>query len=228
MRAPSTQVTRLAKELLKLNPAELQQLRQECRERLIPKPAGSTQKLPKDYNPRPPVLRADCPLPVRQHLASVGRRLGHSHPVHIFAGGPTTLPSQVPPLSLAIMAPHWAQMAPSAADLAAAASAAAAAPPQAAPAAEAAAPEAAPEDEEAAPAKKEPKKDMVALRLLGFEASKKIAVVKEVRAMLGAGLKESKEKVESAPVTLKKGVPIADAEALAEKLRALGAEVALE
>ncbi|CAJ1432555.1 unnamed protein product [Effrenium voratum] len=125
------------------------------------------------------------------------------------------------------MAPHWAQMAPSAADLAAAASAAAAAPPQAAPAAEAA-PEAAPEDEEAAPAKKEPKKDMVALRLLGFEASKKIAVVKEVRAMLGAGLKESKEKVESAPVTLKKGVPIADAEALAEKLRALGAEVALE
>merc|ERR1711865_749989 len=55
--------------------------------------------------------------------------------------------------------------------------------------------------------KKEELKATVAIRLLSFEASKKIAVVKEVRAMLGEGLKESKEKVESVPTNLKKNVP---------------------
>merc|ERR1712178_516630 len=73
-----------------------------------------------------------------------------------------------------------------------------------------------------------PLKAVVALRLLGFEASKKITVIKEVRALLGEGLKESKELVERAPVTLRKGVQRAEAEAQAEKLRAAGADIALD
>jgi len=73
-----------------------------------------------------------------------------------------------------------------------------------------------------------PLKASVTIRLMSFEAAKKIAVVKEVRAMLGEGLKESKDKVEGAPTNLKKNVPREEAEALAEKLRAAGAEIALE
>ena len=40
-------------------------------------------------------LRSDCPLSVRQHLATVGHRMGAVHPAYIFAGaGPGILPSQ--------------------------------------------------------------------------------------------------------------------------------------
>lgn len=40
-------------------------------------------------------LRSDCPLSVRQHLATVGHRMGAVHPAYIFAGaGPCILPSQ--------------------------------------------------------------------------------------------------------------------------------------
>merc|ERR1711972_98816 len=42
---------------------------------------------------------------------------------------------------------------------------------------------------------KEVPKATVSLRLVAFEAAKKISVIKEVRAMLGEGLKESKELV---------------------------------
>uniref|UniRef100_A0A7S2MYH7 Large ribosomal subunit protein bL12 C-terminal domain-containing protein n=1 Tax=Zooxanthella nutricula TaxID=1333877 RepID=A0A7S2MYH7_9DINO len=71
-------------------------------------------------------------------------------------------------------------------------------------------------------------KATVSVRLVSFEASKKITVIKEVRAMTGEGLKESKEKVEGAPCVVRKAVPRAEAEALAEKLRAAGAEVTLD
>merc|ERR1711879_950691 len=65
-------------------------------------------------------------------------------------------------------------------------------------------------------------KATLSIKLVAFEAAKKIAVVKEVRAMLGQGLKESKELVESAPKILKKNVPREEAEAFAEKLRIAG------
>ena len=45
--------------------------------------------------------------------------------------------------------------------------------------------------------------------------------------MLGLGLKEAKETVEGAPVWLKKEVAKEDAEALKEKLQAVGAEIRL-
>ena len=55
--------------------------------------------------------------------------------------------------------------------------------------------------------------------------SKKIPVIKEVRAITGLGLKEAKEKVESAPVVIQEGVSQEDAEKTKEQLEALGAEV---
>ena len=51
----------------------------------------------------------------------------------------------------------------------------------------------------------EEKKAAFTLRLLGFESAKKVAVVKEVRALTSLGLKEAKELVEQAPKIIKKG-----------------------
>ena len=54
---------------------------------------------------------------------------------------------------------------------------------------------------------------------------KKIPVIKEVRAITGLGLKEAKEKVESAPVVIQEAVSKEDAEKTKEQLEALGATV---
>jgi large subunit ribosomal protein L7/L12 len=54
---------------------------------------------------------------------------------------------------------------------------------------------------------------------------KKIPVIKEVRALTGLGLKEAKEKVESAPVVIQEAVSKEDAEKSKEQLEALGATV---
>lgn len=106
-------------------------------------------------------------------------------------------------------------------------------PPQAATApASAAAAVAAPADAAAAPVavekQKEQKKETYSVKLVSFDAAKKINVVKEVRAMTELGLKEAKEFVESVPKVIKKGVPAAVAEAMRDKLAAVGAEVVLE
>ena len=52
---------------------------------------------------------------------------------------------------------------------------------------------------------------------------KKINVIKEVRAITGLGLKEAKEFVESAPKTVKEGIPQEEADALKAKLETVGA-----
>jgi large subunit ribosomal protein L7/L12 len=52
-------------------------------------------------------------------------------------------------------------------------------------------------------------------------------VIKEVRSMLGLGLKEAKELVESAPKILQKGLAAEKAEELKAKLSGVGAEVEL-
>ena len=54
---------------------------------------------------------------------------------------------------------------------------------------------------------------------------KKIPVIKEVRAITGLGLKEAKEKVESAPVVIQEAVSQEDADKTKEQLEALGATV---
>ena len=62
----------------------------------------------------------------------------------------------------------------------------------------------------------------------GFDASSKIKVIKEVRAVAGLGLKEAKELVEGAPNSIKAGLSKDDAEALKSSLEALGAKITLK
>lgn len=61
--------------------------------------------------------------------------------------------------------------------------------------------------------------------LTGFEDSKKIAVIKVVRAATGLGLKEAKDLVDGAPKPVKEGVNKADADAIKKKLEEAGAKV---
>ncbi len=63
--------------------------------------------------------------------------------------------------------------------------------------------------------------------LKGFGGNK-IAVIKEVRAITGLGLKEAKELVESAPSPIKEAAAKDEAEALKERLEGVGAEVDLQ
>ncbi len=56
----------------------------------------------------------------------------------------------------------------------------------------------------------------------------KIAVIKEVRAITGLGLKEAKELVEGAPKAIKEGVSKDEAAEVQKKLEAAGAKVELK
>ena len=76
---------------------------------------------------------------------------------------------------------------------------------------------------EAAPVEEKTEFNLV---LKGFDASKKIAVIKVVRELTGLGLAEAKATVEKGGV-LKEGMPKADAEEAAAKLKEAGAEVEL-
>lgn len=60
------------------------------------------------------------------------------------------------------------------------------------------------------------------------DQTKKIAVIKVVREITGLGLKEAKEKVDTAPQTLKSGVPKDDVEEMKDKLEKAGALVELK
>ena len=60
------------------------------------------------------------------------------------------------------------------------------------------------------------------VQLKEFGANK-IPVIKEVRSITGLGLKEAKEKVESAPVVIQEGVSKEDADKAKEQLEELGA-----
>jgi len=56
----------------------------------------------------------------------------------------------------------------------------------------------------------------------------KIAVIKEVRAITGLGLKEAKELVESAPKPVKEAVSKEEAEEVSKKLEAAGAKAEIK
>ena len=84
---------------------------------------------------------------------------------------------------------------------------------------------AAPAAAAAAPAEEKTEFDVI---LAGFDAAKKIGVIKVVREITGLGLKEAKELVDGAPSNLKENVSKEDAEAIKEKLVAAGAEVELK
>ncbi|WJW75056.1 50S ribosomal protein L7/L12 [Thiohalobacter sp. IOR34] len=55
--------------------------------------------------------------------------------------------------------------------------------------------------------------------------SNKVAAIKAVRAITGLGLKEAKEMVEGAPVTVKEGVSKDEAEEIKKQLEEAGASV---
>lgn len=64
--------------------------------------------------------------------------------------------------------------------------------------------------------------------VLESAGDKKIAVIKEVRALTSLGLKEAKDLVDGAPKTLLEGVSKEDAEKAKEQLEAAGATITLK
>jgi large subunit ribosomal protein L7/L12 len=64
--------------------------------------------------------------------------------------------------------------------------------------------------------------------VLTTPGDKKIAVIKEVRAITGLGLKEAKELVDSAPKPVKEGIAKEDAEKIKAQLEEAGAQVELK
>ena len=63
---------------------------------------------------------------------------------------------------------------------------------------------------------------------LASAGANKIAVLKEVRAITGLGLKEAKDLVDAAPKAIKEGVKKEEAEEIKKKLEAAGATIELK
>src|SRR5437762_7296990 len=64
--------------------------------------------------------------------------------------------------------------------------------------------------------------------LAGYDAAKKINVIKVVREITGLGLKEAKDLVEGSPKPVKENIPKADADKLKKQLEDGGAKVELK
>ena len=64
--------------------------------------------------------------------------------------------------------------------------------------------------------------------LKAFDDTKKIAVIKEVRAVTGLGLKEAKDLVEGAPKPLKEGISKEDATKIKAQVTAAGGTVEIQ
>ena len=81
----------------------------------------------------------------------------------------------------------------------------------------------------AAPAAAAEEKTEFDVVLTGFDAAKKVAIIKAVREVVpGLGLKEAKDIVEGAPKTLKEGASKEDAETIKKKLVEAGATVEIK
>ncbi len=64
--------------------------------------------------------------------------------------------------------------------------------------------------------------------VLNSAGAAKLKVVKEVKTLLGVGLKEAKDIVDGAPSTVKEGVAKDEAESIKSALEAVGAQVELK
>ena len=73
----------------------------------------------------------------------------------------------------------------------------------------------------AAPAEEKTEFDVV----LKAAGANKIAVIKEIRAITGLGLKDAKDMVDGAPKKVKEAIAKDEAEKIAEQLKKAGAEV---
>jgi large subunit ribosomal protein L7/L12 len=80
----------------------------------------------------------------------------------------------------------------------------------------------------AAPAAAAEEKTEFNVILKAFEDSKKIAVIKEVRAVTNLGLKEAKDLVEGAPKPLKENVSKEEAAKIKEAITAAGGTVEIQ
>ena len=76
----------------------------------------------------------------------------------------------------------------------------------------------------AAPAEEKTEFDVI----LESAGAQKIAVIKEVRAITGLGLKDAKDMVEGAPKTVKEGASKEDAEKIKAQLEKAGAKVTIK
>jgi large subunit ribosomal protein L7/L12 len=77
----------------------------------------------------------------------------------------------------------------------------------------------------AAPAEKPAEKTEFTVVLAGFDAAKKINVIKVVREITGLGLKEAKDLVEGAPKPVKENISKEEAEKFKKQLEDGGAKV---
>lgn len=76
---------------------------------------------------------------------------------------------------------------------------------------------------------KEPEQTMFTVMLVGVpDATKKISVIKEVRALTQLGLKEAKDLVDSAPKVVKENCPKEEAEKLKKTIEDAGGKVELK
>ncbi|XP_074316910.1 uncharacterized protein LOC141653143 [Silene latifolia] len=66
------------------------------------------------------------------------------------------------------------------------------------------------------------------VKLEKFDATTKIKVIKEIRALTNLGLKEAKDLVEKAPAVIKQGVTKEEAAAIIEKIKAAGGVAVME
>jgi large subunit ribosomal protein L7/L12 len=80
----------------------------------------------------------------------------------------------------------------------------------------------------AAEAAKPAEKTEFTVSLDGFDAAKKISVIKVVREITNLGLKEAKDLVEGAPKPVKENVSKEEAETLKKKLEDAGGKVSLK
>ncbi len=62
----------------------------------------------------------------------------------------------------------------------------------------------------------------------GFDAAKKIGVIKVIRALTSLGLKEAKDLVEGAPSKVKEGVSMEDADKAKKELEEAGGKVSIK
>ncbi|GHV87789.1 50S ribosomal protein L7/L12 [Spirochaetia bacterium] len=79
-----------------------------------------------------------------------------------------------------------------------------------------------------APAEAAEEKTEFNVILKAFDEAKKIAVIKEVRAVTGLGLKEAKDLVEGAPKPLKEGASKDEAAKIKESVTAAGGTVEIQ
>src|SRR5512140_1236429 len=87
---------------------------------------------------------------------------------------------------------------------------------------------AAPAAAAAAPAEAAEEKTTFDVILTGFDAAKKINVIKVVRELTSLGLKEAKDLVEGAPKPVKEGVTKEECDTMKKKLEESGAKVEIK